>query len=321
MKMRSSIAVLLSSFNGEKYIRQQIDSILKQDLDDTDLHLYIRDDGSKDATVKIVEEYLEKHDNITLFAEENIGYIASFLKLIEYMKSYEIQYAYYSLSDQDDVWDTDKLQSAIDMIETEDDSKPILYQATTRVVDENLNFKRVDQICTKKITFYNTAVQTFSAGHTYVFNHNLLMCIPDNVDPKQLYGHDALLTNAASIMGKVLFDNEPHNSYRQHGNNQIGTAQNGLVGWIKIRINKIKRGDGIVYSRQIKYIAQLFNEHLSADERKEIERFFSAQKSFISRLRFVITTKLYRQGGLETLAFKGLYVFGGYNLNSHGENY
>ncbi len=313
--MLKSIAVLMSTYNGEKYIAEQLDSILNQKLENITLHVFIRDDGSTDSTPSILSDYCEKDKRITVIIDKNIGYIASFLKLLENMKELDEKYQYYALSDQDDIWDSDKLQNAINCIQKLNSDKPILYQATTRVVDENGSFRRIDQTCSRPITFYNTAIQTFSAGHTYVFNIGLLNQIPERVDASYLYGHDALLTNIAAIMGEVIFDNIPHNDYRQHSNNQIGTSQSGLLGWIKLRIKKVSNGDGRKYSKQIIYIYRLFYDYLNEEERCEIERFFLKQSNFFTRLQYIFSSKLYRQGYFETVAFKTLYLFGGYNID------
>ena len=83
MKENKKIAVLLSSYNGEKYIKCQIDSIMHQRLDDDlELHLFIRDDGSTDNTINILKEYEKNYDKISVFYENNIGYIKSFFRLI-----------------------------------------------------------------------------------------------------------------------------------------------------------------------------------------------------------------------------------------------
>lgn len=78
----SSVAVLMSTYNGEKYLKEQIDSILAQK--DVDVTLFIRDDGSSDNTIGICKEYVEKHKNIVLKTGENIGVGNSFMQLVYY---------------------------------------------------------------------------------------------------------------------------------------------------------------------------------------------------------------------------------------------
>lgn len=109
--MSEKIVVLLSSYNGEKYISKQIESILNQ-LIDCDLTLIIRDDGSTDSTKKIINEYLIKNDNVIFYEGSNVGYIKSFFSLI--MNSGDFDF--YALSDQDDIWQSNKLQNAVNQI-------------------------------------------------------------------------------------------------------------------------------------------------------------------------------------------------------------
>ena len=92
------VQVLLSTYNGEKYLKEQLDSIIAQK--GVDVHILARDDGSKDDTIKILEGY----ENIDIIKGSNIGVCKSFFELIN--KSGE--YDYYSFADQDDVWDCDR---------------------------------------------------------------------------------------------------------------------------------------------------------------------------------------------------------------------
>ena len=113
----------MSTYNGEKYIDEQIDSVLAQK--NVRVDLLIRDDGSKDETVRIIKRYCEKFDNIKFYEGPNLKPARSFLNLIE---TAELNYDYYAFCDQDDVWHEDKLYQAIEKIGKKKDSqKPILY--------------------------------------------------------------------------------------------------------------------------------------------------------------------------------------------------
>ena len=128
------VLVLLSSYNGEKYIKEQIDSILTQK--NITVKLFIRDDGSTDATRNILKEY-EKYSNCVVVFGDNIGAANSFLWLIQNAHSS----GYYAFSDQDDIWDRDKLSSAISIIKSTGSTIPIhppihsevLYSSLPRV--------------------------------------------------------------------------------------------------------------------------------------------------------------------------------------------
>ena len=139
------IQVLMSTYNGDEYLKEQIDSILAQDCEKkagTKLKLLIRDDGSKDGTQKILGEYAKKYpETIEWYQGQNVGVIKSFFDLV--VKSDE-KADYYAFSDQDDYWHKDKLSAGItniDKMSKEIDTKknmPLLYCCSPRLVDENL---------------------------------------------------------------------------------------------------------------------------------------------------------------------------------------
>ena len=101
------IAIMLSTYNGEKYIRKQLDSLVNQSYK-AYMKVFVRDDGSTDNTLSILEEYIEKI-NLTIIKGENVGPGKSFWKLF---MNQNINADYYAFCDQDDIWDSDKLKKA-----------------------------------------------------------------------------------------------------------------------------------------------------------------------------------------------------------------
>ena len=133
-KLKNEILVLMSTYNGEKYITEQIESIENQKLD-IPLNILVRDDGSKDNTVNILNKLNEKYKNIKVLQEENIGCNASFFKLFKIAEGYK----YYAISDQDDIWLEDKLQRGINKIRKENIFIPILYGSCSYLMDNEGN--------------------------------------------------------------------------------------------------------------------------------------------------------------------------------------
>lgn len=302
------IAVLMSSYNGEKYIGRQIETILGQKLSG-DLTLFIRDDGSKDKTVSVIKEYVEKDNRIRLIKGKNRGSVASFFEVLKAAQGYD----YYAFSDQDDEWDNDKLEIAVRRLQEEDGSIPLLYGSTTRVVDGDGKFIRVSQKEEKPITFYNAIIQNFMAGNTQVFNENLAKYFREKLDYQSIYVHDSFVLNTAIICGKAIFDNEPHMNYRQHENNQIGVKE-GKLNWLSNHIARLKKGEQDQYARQIYYITKKYYKRMTEEERMEMRRFFGMQKHLSTRMKYASFCKLYRQKDDETVYFKLLYILGKYNI-------
>ena len=121
----NKICVLMSTYNGDKYIIEQIESILNQKK--VNVELLIRDDGSTDKTLEILEEYSKKYKNLKYYSGQNLKTARSFMDLLFRAGEYE----YYSFSDQDDVWDLDKLTVGISYLK--DDYH--LYGCSKRIVN------------------------------------------------------------------------------------------------------------------------------------------------------------------------------------------
>ena len=310
MSQVKKVVVLLSSFNGEKYIAEQIESILDQV--ECEVKLVVRDDGSSDKTVQILNEFSNKYD-IDILIGNNLGYVGSFFELMKYALTRYSSYKYFSLSDQDDIWDNDKLIIACRAIDSEQSHIPILYGSTTRLVSNNMKYLCTSQKCLKQLTFFNTIIQNFIPGHSQVMNKPLLEMAVKYSDYEKVYVHDSYIVNCAILGGKVIFDENPHTNYRQHDTNQLGSNK-GFFSWLKSRIKRIHHGHGKKYAIQIKYLCDSLKSYMKNEQIDEMNLFFKSNKNFFTRLKYVFHTKLYRQKKRETLIFKLYYAFGGYRV-------
>ena len=210
----------MSTYNGEKFLSEQLDSILNQK--NVAVHLEIRDDGSTDNTRRILEEYSGLHDNVKVQYGENVGFAHSFLSLL-----YEACDAdFYAYSDQDDVWYQDKLISAIH--ELNKGAGPRLYCCAQDVVDEHLNKVRIqkfDRIL--QYSKYSATTVPPCRGCVQVWNESLHRIIVNNpVDFKRVYSHDAWTFLVAMWDAEVVYDGVPHMAYRQSAMNVMGTYKN-----------------------------------------------------------------------------------------------
>lgn len=312
-------AVLLSSYNGERFIREQIESILAQE-NAGPVDLYVRDDASSDGTCGIVRELMKAHENLFLIEGAHAGSTESFFSLLHAAQDYD----YYALSDQDDVWLPDKLSSALAALSAAERAAssgsagedaapaPLLYACTSYLADPALRKSgHISQIQRRAITFYNTAVQNICMGHNQVMNRalrDLLTSMP--LDSGKIYAHDMWITQTASAAGTILFDNTPHTLYRQHEGNELGFGT-GPASWARRRFERAKSGETEKIARQTAYFVETMASYLSEEEIREAKAFLSA-RSFPDRLRLAIRTKFYRQKKTETVLFRLLYLFGGY---------
>lgn len=248
------IIVLMSTYNGELYIKEQIESILNQK--DVEVKLIIRDDGSTDSTCNIISEYAE----IDLIKGSNLGSTGSFFELLKNAPTCD----YYAFADQDDIWDEDKLAIAISKISNY--TAPSLYSSATRLVDKSLNFIRND--CQSPIISLGSAfVKNYVTGCTVVFNERLMAHLRGKI-PDYAPFHDWWINLVCLTVGGIsYYDKESHISYRQHGNNVVGGNSSFFRTW-KLRFNKFKKK---AYHRDImaKELLDLYCNDIS-DENKKI---------------------------------------------------
>lgn len=234
----NKVAVVMSTYNGEKYIIEQIESILAQK--DVEIYLYVRDDGSSDGTQKILTEYSQKYDNITVDFGCNVGVGNSFMNALYAVPDL---FDYYALADQDDIWCEDKLIQAIGMLQS---SGKVLYASNQENVDESGNSLglRYDENTDIRLDPFHIILRNKIAGCTMVFTRGLFeKLVAKNSRPSNelLYNriHDVWIAAAASVCGGIVYDERSFIKYRQHGNNVVGAYDGGLKKGIKSKITKV----------------------------------------------------------------------------------
>ena len=231
---KKKIVVLLSTYNGENYLKEQLDSILNQKTVHQ-LDLMIRDDGSTDETTKILKNYENAYPNrVKVLYEKNIGYIQSFFELIRKAEGYD----YYALSDQDDIWLEDKIEIAISKCESSGQNGPLLYGSSSFLVNDKLEKMGETQKDLHGITWDNVLIQNIFPGHAQVFNDALCQILKKEIDCTKVYVHDFWITYMALLYGTTIFDNESHTLYRQHGTNTVGFGKNAIE-WVVERLKRI----------------------------------------------------------------------------------
>ena len=215
-EMEKSVCILMSTYNGEKYIKEQIESIIGQK--GVNVHLVVRDDGSSDRTVEVIKTYIDQGADIELIQGENVGPSESFLELIYMDKEYE----YYALADQDDIWHKEKICSAVQKLKILDE-QPSLYYSSVTLVDSYGKPLPI-HASTEEATTDNGLFGFYATGCTIVYNkrmHELLM----KYRPHNVFMHDAWLLTVACYCGRVVYDEQSYIDYRQHERNVIGMAK------------------------------------------------------------------------------------------------
>lgn len=225
-----TIAVVLPTYNGEKYIQQQINSILSQTVQNW--YLYIRDDNSNDKTPQIIREYSKKFpDKITVITDRkgNLGVTNNVFEILSYVNNEYIMFC-----DQDDIWNKNKIKVLYNYIrikEKEFPDIPLLVHSDSIIVDKNLNiicdsFTNYASLNRKNSNLSNLLQFNIVQGSSSIFNKKLFFKL------KNLFGkpinskiyHDWWCALTAAAFGKIFFCNKPLMLYRQHTKNLVGVG-------------------------------------------------------------------------------------------------
>ena len=211
------LIVLMSTYNGERYLQQQLDSLYAQTLKPD--RIIVRDDGSTDQTMAILEANAREHKELSFSQGNNLGAGRSFWELIKTCEDAD----YYALCDQDDVWLPEKLERAVEILEKQEDEVS-LYASRFTLTDENLNILPSDVSKLYSFSDFPHALLYHSApGCTFVFNHKTREKILEyDIDNEYFIIHDAIIHKVAALFGKFILDEESYIYYRQHGHNEIG---------------------------------------------------------------------------------------------------
>ena len=217
-----TIDILMATYNGEKYLKEQIESILNQTY--SNIRLIISDDCSTDKTIEIIKEYEEKDKRITLYSQEkNLGFVKNFEFLLT-----KVENRIYMLSDQDDIWLPEKVEATYNYLK-ESNADLVFADLTVVDDDENIINKSFNQLMnlTRKIektinSYELTYLYNCVTGCTIMTKKEKIgEILPIPAKSKHMY-HDHWIALITSIKGNVAYLPKQLIKYRQHGKNQIG---------------------------------------------------------------------------------------------------
>lgn len=277
-----TVSVLMSTYNGEKYLKEQIESVLSQV--GVKVNLIVRDDGSTDTTREILLKY-QKQGKLDVCFANNIGWRMSFMELVYNAPRTD----YYAFCDQDDIWLPEKLSVAVSQIEAQSDlSIPILYGSNLFYYSKGKNegMLRLNPNFTKQTSL----LRAMTCGCTLVFNDALCSLLKD-YRPKFVEAHDTWIFMTAIYFGKVIFDPNAHILYRQHDNNQVG-AKNSFVDRISRGIKTLKRlGKEQNKRKSAEEFLRVYDNILSTTDKEIISKFSNYDKDFLSHLRLLFDNR------------------------------
>jgi len=296
------INILLSTYNGERYLKEQLDSLFSQTY--KNFKIIVRDDGSNDRTMDILKHY----DIELLDSHENIGVEKSFLTLLEYALKY-IDSGYFMFCDQDDVWEKDKVEKTLQKmceLESKHEDMPLLVHTDLKVVDEKLqlihnSFLKNEHINPQLNSFNRLLMQNTITGCTMMINRRLAeLSLPLS---NGIIMHDWWMGLVASKFGKIGFVNNPLILYRQHANNSIG-AKNFTLEYV---LNKVFEKE--IISKNIIQANIFLNQYRNRLDKRTIimleEVTGIENKSFLRKRIILLKYGLFKHGFIRNI---GLFI-------------
>lgn len=211
-----TVVVLMSTYNGERFLEKQLLSILQQQF--CKVYLVIRDDGSSDKTVSIIKHYATIYTNIQLIEGKNVGFVKSFNELLQFASN--LKYRYFAFVDQDDVWLKGKLKTAIGYLRTSDENLPCAFSSNSKLIDQNDNFIGTYIPFPLKLTKASLLINGLFQGCSMVFNKKAVEIYVAH--PSPLKFHDLWMIYICAFFGHFHFSNECLFLYRLHEKNVAG---------------------------------------------------------------------------------------------------
>ena len=286
------VAVLVCTFNGERFLVQQLESIARQ----TYPHWFVvvSDDGSTDSTMALLHEFGERwgHDRIMLRKGPGRGYAANFLAVT---CDESIDADFFAWADQDDIWKENKLEVALQRLMEVAPGTPSLYCGRTELIDEHGGRIGFSPLFKRPVGFANALVQSVGGGNTMVFNdvaRPLFQCAGSSLD---IVSHDwwayLLVTGAG---GQVFYDSSPTVLYRQHDANLIGSTS-GLIAQMG-RLRMLFRGRFRGWNHKNMLALETIRLQLNEESRMKLDLFQRARRSRgMARFIWLRRSGVYRQ--------------------------
>lgn len=296
------VVILMSTYNGEKYITEQLESLLNQTY--PNIKIFIRDDGSKDRTVEIIKKFQQKSRNIFLTEGENIGFINSFFELLNISDKAD----YYAYCDQDDVWMEDKIERAVNFLEKTDVSKPALYFSNSDYYDGEMNFLATAEK-NKTYNFRNSLVECVTQGMTMVINNKTRETIIKNRPQTCLY-HDWWTYMICSGFGEIVYDDKSLVKYRRHNKSVTveGKSKIQLFVW---RFKEFLIGNSLKQiKKQLQEYEKFYSDNLTEENKKLLKLFTNERYNFLTALKKTFYPKRFRRKIIDEISVRILFILG-----------
>ncbi len=291
------VNVIMSTYNGEKYIEEQIDSILNQSY--RDIKLYIRDDGSTDGTLDVLKLY--KNDpRVCIYLGDNVGYGPSFMHLLKIAD----QGDYWAFSDQDDLWEKDKLQHAVEKLSQIEMGKPAMYFHKYLLTNQDLSPICLSRDSFDDYSFQKAITECVHLGFSTVMNKSLRkkMLQNENVD---IVSHDWWAEMVVMAFGVVCYDEYIGAKHRRLENSVSSEKLKKRIDWFfksmyeEPEIRKLTR-----------CFHQVYDKELGENDKQVLDLFVSEKYSIIKSIKKACFPKRWRSSIMSEISIRFLMLIG-----------
>lgn len=297
------VAILMSTYNGSKYLEEQLNSLLNLNHENLDIQIIIRDDGSTDDTLEILKEYSEKNKKINYYTGNNKGPAYSFLDMVYKYNDFD----YYSFCDQDDFWEEPKIEQAVRKMKNFEEI-PTVYFTPVKLVDSKLKYIST---CKNSITIsLATSMMVNPAiGCTLVFNKKMRDIVVKSRPSGNIGMHDSWIYRIAQALdAKIIYDNISYIKYRQHENNVMGiSTKRTLKKYFEYLFRKKKRVIG-----NVSYlIYKDYKDIISKENEKILNSIIQVylKNDFLSKIKLLFNRNFRSNNIKENLKFNYDVIF------------
>ena len=282
----SQVQVIMSSYNGEKHIIRQLESIMLQK--NVEVSVLVRDDGSSDNTLEVLNVYKANNDKLSIIEGKNIGWRRSFFEGLKKADNAD----YYAFSDQDDIWTDDKLYKCVKLLEKEKNSSiPVMVHCNRYSCDEKLTpFETQSMKVPRPLNKKNALTQEFAQGCTIVMN-NAARRLVTRFEPDKKAPHDFWTGLICYYFGKVYYLDERLIYHIRY--DESASFAGDIKGGQKNRLKKMLLGESVYYN-PANDLLKGYGDLLTEEDKRFLKIVESAKKSLKNRLKLVLDPEFRR---------------------------
>jgi glycosyltransferase involved in cell wall biosynthesis len=302
------IAILLSTYNGGKYLAQQLDSILNQNEFHGSYTLFIRDDGSSDKTIEIISQYRNNNNQIEWINEhgskENLGAKESYFRMLQIISDRE-EYDYFMFCDQDDVWLSNKIEITISEAMKYNYDRPLLVHTDLIVADSEMkvlsdSFWKYQKISPTRDNLNHLLVQNVVTGCTVLMNKKLAKYSNIITSSSNVIMHDWWFALTACLFGDIKSVNISTIYYRQHPNNTLGANRYSFSTFYR---KLFKKNNELELIRQAEELILAFSAYMNTEQLEMLRGFVSCRGSWATKLYMITKFRFTKYGYIRNFAW------------------